>query len=139
MPCWGRGLSTRSLKTALIFLQCSLCPCSSWFLGEWPVHAAVKRCKLYLTLVLVLLPSAFACAPGKAFDHVLKETQRSLPLAAAEAPWLSPVSQAYSQWENCCARCLEHGNSAMEIGVSEDLGNFNQMPDMLEGRFFPWE
>lgn len=31
----------------------------SWFLGEYPAHTSVKRCKLYLKLVLVLLPPAF--------------------------------------------------------------------------------
>lgn len=32
----------------------------SWFLGEWHAHIWMKRCKLYLTLVLVLLPPAFS-------------------------------------------------------------------------------
>lgn len=31
----------------------------SWFLGEWPAHTWAKRRKLYLMLVLVLLPPAF--------------------------------------------------------------------------------
>lgn len=68
----------------------------------------------------------------------MKETQRSLPLAAddTEAPWLLPVSQAYSQQEDCCAKCLEHGNSAMEIRASKKLGNFSQMPDVLRGEGF---
>lgn len=61
VPCWKQGLSPRSLKRALILPQCSLCPCFTWFLDEWPVHTWVKRCQLYLMLVLVLLPPAFTC------------------------------------------------------------------------------